>query len=109
MRLVELSNHPRGMLRDIHRQRDADGQRAQARYERELAHHAEQVEGARARRDAALARRRWWAWIRGIFALWGRKRRVFSAKPVGWRLLSGSARKSPSPLEWQASGRWRKS
>jgi Nuclease-related domain len=76
MRLVELSNHPRGLLRDIHRQRDADGQHARARYERELAHQAERLKKARARRDEARARRSWWAWIRGIFAAWGERRRV---------------------------------
>lgn len=74
MRLVELSNHPRGLLREIHRQRDADGQRAQARHQRELARHADRLGRARARRDDALGRHRWWAWIRGIFAVWGEKR-----------------------------------
>ena len=76
MRLVELSNHPRGLLRDVRRERDADGQRARARHERELAQHADRLGRARARRDDALARHRWWTWIRGIFAVWGEKRRL---------------------------------
>ncbi len=76
MRLVELSNHPRGLLRDIHRQRDADGQRAQARHAQELARHAERLGQARARRDEALARHHWWTWICGIFAVRSLRRRV---------------------------------
>jgi len=76
MRLIELSNHPRGLLRDIHRQREADGRRARSRYQREVAQHAERLSRARARRDDALGRHRWWAWIREIVAVWGEKRRV---------------------------------
>lgn len=56
MRLVELSNHPRGLLRDISRRRGADDERA--------------------RRDESLARHRWWTWIRGIFAVRAQRRRI---------------------------------
>jgi hypothetical protein len=74
MRVVELSNHPGRLLRDIHRQRSADDRRAQARYASALAQHERLLGQARARRDEALARRRPWAWIRGVFAVWARRR-----------------------------------
>jgi hypothetical protein len=76
MQLVELSNHPGRLLRDVHRQRSTDGGRAQARYASELAQHEKLLGRARARRDEALARRRPWAWIRGVFAVWAQRRRV---------------------------------
>jgi hypothetical protein len=76
MRLVELSNHPGRLLRDIHRQRGARGRRAQAAYAQEVAAHGKALEQARARRDEALAGHRLWEWIRAIFAVWARRREV---------------------------------
>lgn len=54
MRLVELSDHPGALLRDIRRERDA---------------------GARLRAEAR-ASRRWWSWIRAVFAAWAERRRA---------------------------------
>jgi hypothetical protein len=76
MRLVELSDHPGTLLRDIRRGRDADGQRALARHERQLGKHQARLARARARRDEARARHRWWAWIRASLAVWAQRRTV---------------------------------
>jgi hypothetical protein len=76
MHVVELSNHPGRLLRDIGRQRSADSQRAQARYAGALAEHERLLGQARARRDEARAHRRLWAWIRGVFAVSAQRRRV---------------------------------
>jgi hypothetical protein len=75
MRVVELSNHPGGLLRDIHRRRGADGRRAQVSYRQALARHERALKRARARRDEAKARHRLWAWIRETFAVWSRARK----------------------------------
>lgn len=82
MRLVELSNHPGGLLRDIHRQRAAGGKSAQVRYARALAQHHKRLDQARARRDEARRRGRLWAWIRGIFAVRAERRRAPSRPAV---------------------------
>lgn len=76
MRLVELSDRPGEMLRDIQQQRRADDQTTRARHANALARHAARLEGARARRDQARARRRWWSWLGAIFAMWAERRRV---------------------------------
>lgn len=76
MRLVELSDHPGVMLRDVHRQRHADDQRAEARYELELKRRETRLGRARARRDDARARHQWWAWIRAVFAVRAEQRKV---------------------------------
>jgi len=74
MRLVELSDHPGRMLRDIQQQRLADAHRDQAEFAAARARHEARLDQARADRDEALARHRWWAWIRAVFALWARRR-----------------------------------
>jgi len=76
MHVVELSNHPGRLLREIHRQRSADGRREQARYASAVAQHDKLLDQARARRDEALAHRRLWAWIRAVFAVWAARRRA---------------------------------
>jgi hypothetical protein len=76
MRLVELSDHPGALLRDIRRARGADNRRAQVRYARELSDHETRVAQALARRDDARASRRWWAWIRAAFAAWAERRKA---------------------------------
>jgi Nuclease-related domain len=76
MRLVELSDHPGTLLRDIQRERDVGGQRALAKHERELTKHQARLARARARRDEARARHRWWAWIRASLAVWAQRRRI---------------------------------
>ena len=76
MRLIELSDHPAKMLRDIHKQRLMDEQRAEAQYASAQARHQSELDQARAERDDAFARRRWWTWLRAIFTGWGRRRRT---------------------------------
>jgi hypothetical protein len=68
MRVVELSNHPRTLLREIRLRPDGDDGDA-ARYEAALARHRDQVRRAEQARDAARAGRQWWAWLRGVFAV----------------------------------------
>jgi len=68
MRVVELSNHPGALLREIRLRPDGDDGGA-ARYEAALARHRDQVRRAEQARDAARAGHRWWAWFRGIFAV----------------------------------------
>jgi hypothetical protein len=88
MRLVELSDHPGTLLRDIQRGRDADDQRALARHDRELAKHQARLARARARRDQARARHRWWTWIRASLAVLALRRTV-PRPPVPGRGRSG--------------------
>jgi hypothetical protein len=68
MRVVELSNHPGAMLREIRLRPDGEDQRDAARYGAAVAQHREQVRQAEQARDAARAAHRWWAWLRGVFA-----------------------------------------
>src|SRR5271165_191810 len=75
MRLIELSDHPSRMLRDIHKQRLADARRAQAEFADAQAGHQSLLDQARAERDEAFARRRWSRWVRAVFAVWTRQRR----------------------------------
>jgi len=67
MRVVELSNHPGAMLREMRLRPDGDDRDA-ARFEAALAQHRESVRQAEQARDAARAEHRWWAWLRGVFA-----------------------------------------
>jgi hypothetical protein len=76
MRLIELSDHPARMLQDVHKQRLMAERQATAEYESARARQQAQLDEARAERDEAFARRRWWAWIRAIFAVWTRQRRT---------------------------------
>jgi Nuclease-related domain len=85
MRLIELSDHPGGMLQDIHRQRLLAEQSAQSEYADARARHEARLDQARADRAEAIARHRWWTWIRAIFAVWAERRRA-PRRPV---LVSG--------------------
>jgi len=76
MRVVELSDHPGALLRDIRRERGADSRRAQARYTREVADRETRLASALARRDNARASHRWWAWIRAAFSAWTERRKL---------------------------------
>jgi hypothetical protein len=60
MRVIELSDHPGALLRDIRRERGADSRRAQARYAREVADHETRLARARTRREKARASHRWY-------------------------------------------------
>jgi len=68
MRVVELSNHPGAMLREIRLRPDGDDGGA-ARYEAALAQHRQHVREAEQARDTARAAHRRWAWLRGFFAV----------------------------------------
>ena len=68
MRVVELSNHPGAMLREIRLRPDGDDGGA-ARYEAALAQHRQHVLEAEQARDTARAAHRRWAWLRGVFAV----------------------------------------
>jgi hypothetical protein len=68
MRVVELSNHPGALLREIRLRPDGDDGGA-ARYEAALAQHRQHVRDAEQARDAARTAHRWWAWLRGIVAV----------------------------------------
>jgi len=68
MRVVELSNHPGTLLREIRLRPDGDDGSA-ARYEAALAQHRKHIRDAEQVRDAARAAHRWWAWLRGVFAV----------------------------------------
>jgi len=81
MRLVELSDHPGGMLRAAQRQRRAADRRVHARYADAMTDHETRLRRAQASRDKARAQHRWLAWLRGIFAVWALRRRV-PARPV---------------------------
>ncbi len=69
MRIVELSDHPGDMLRELDQRGRAAAQRAQLRSDDALARHRERVDRARRVRDAARAQRRWWAWLRAALAV----------------------------------------
>ena len=76
MRVVELSNHPGAMLREIRLRPDADERRDAARYDAALAQHRERVRQAEQARDQARAGHRWWAWLRGVLAARRARRRA---------------------------------
>jgi len=76
MRVVELSNHPRAMLREIRQRPGAAERRDAARYEAALAQHRERVREAERARDQARAGHRWWAWLRGVLAARRARRRA---------------------------------
>jgi hypothetical protein len=97
MKVVELSDHPGGMLDEIHSRRRAEAGKAQARYQAALARHEQQARAAReqaqARHEKALARHgayvralrrrqdqaraghRWLAWLRASALIWYAQRR----------------------------------
>jgi hypothetical protein len=81
MRVIELSNHPADMLTDVRHRRQATQKRAQARYEDALIQHQARVNTVRVKRDRARHNRRWWTWLRLVFAVWAQKRRG-PAKPA---------------------------
>jgi hypothetical protein len=69
MRVVELSNHPGAMLREIRLRPDAEYRQDAVRYETALAQHQQHIREAEQARDRARAGHRWWAWLRGVFAV----------------------------------------
>jgi hypothetical protein len=76
VRVIELSNHPGDMLRDVSQKRQATTRRAEARYQDALIQHQARVQTIRVRRDRARHQHRWWTWLRLIFAVWAEKRRA---------------------------------
>jgi Nuclease-related domain len=76
MQVVELSNHPGEMLRDVSlRQRAAD-RKAQDRYEDASIRHEAAVQTIRVRRDRVRQNRQWLTWLRLAFAVAAEKRRA---------------------------------
>jgi Nuclease-related domain len=69
------------MLKDAHRQRMAEQERAMARYEKALAASRRRVERARDQRDQARAGRQWLSWLRWVLAV-RRERRAAPSPPV---------------------------
>jgi hypothetical protein len=81
MRVVEFSNHPGLLLRDIRMRRRAASAHAQAQYEDTLAGYRRRLQALRDQRDRARAQRRWWEWLRGTVRAW-RARRAVPRRPV---------------------------
>lgn len=92
MRLIELSDHPARMLKDERGRRLADERRAQAEFANAQAGRQSLLDQARAERDEAFARRRWWTWIRAVFAVWARQRR----SPRGPAVVTGTTDREES-------------
>lgn len=69
MRVVELSDHPGEMLRDLRRRQRVAAGREQAGRQNAVAQHRKRVQGLRRQRDQARARHRWWAWLRLALAV----------------------------------------
>jgi hypothetical protein len=85
VRVVELSNHPEAMLREVrqHRAPGRAGRRpgagaAPARHQSRLAE-------ARDRRDQARAARQWLAWVSGVLAVWRAERSAPGRSGAGGR------------------------
>jgi Nuclease-related domain len=76
VQVVELSNHPGDMLKDVSLRRAAAQKRALAGYQDELIRYQARVQTVRVKRDRARAQHRWWAWLRLSFGVWAEKRRV---------------------------------
>ena len=76
MRVVELSDHPGGMLKATRDQRRTAAEQQRSRHTEALARQRELAAGVRRARDQARAQRRWWAWLRLTFAAWRQQRRV---------------------------------
>jgi hypothetical protein len=76
MRVIELSNHPGDMLRDVSLRRQVTQRQAQARYDDALIQHQARVQTVRLRRDRARRDHRWLTWLRLIFAVWAEHRRA---------------------------------
>jgi hypothetical protein len=75
MRVIELSNHPGDMLHDVSLRQQAMQKRARARYQDALIEHQARVQTIRVQRDRARRNRRWWTWLRLIFASRAERRR----------------------------------
>jgi hypothetical protein len=84
MRTIELSDHPGEQLQGLLQQRQCAEEQALAAYEQALARHRASIATARTTRDEARARRRWLAWLRGVFAAWAEQRRP-PTRPVLYR------------------------
>jgi hypothetical protein len=76
MRVVELSNHPRTMLQEARKRRTADARREGLQFERAVTQHRERVARARRARDQGRDQHRWWAWWRGVLAVWRERRQA---------------------------------
>src|SRR5215475_13815320 len=76
MLVVELSNHPGVMLRDIYLERRTAADRARSQYDDALARHRRRLKMLRDQRDHERTRHRWLAWLRLRLAAWREERRA---------------------------------
>ena len=76
MRVIELSDHPGDMLRDVSLRRQATQRQARAQYEHALVQHQARVQVIRVQRARARRDHRWLTWLRLIFAVWAEQRRA---------------------------------
>ena len=83
MRVVELSDHPGALLRETRLRSEAAAQREQSSYQDALAQHHARVQHAAQVRDLARAQHRWWAWLRGAFAVRRQRRHPPMSPPAG--------------------------
>src|SRR5580700_7117567 len=79
MRVVELSDHPAQMLRQVRQRRATDDRRRQRRVADTVAPYRARADQARRDRDQARAQRRWAAWLGGVVAAWRAQRRLRAA------------------------------
>jgi Nuclease-related domain len=76
VRVVALSDHPGTLLREARLRSEAAAERERSRYQGALVQHRARVVQAVQARDQARARHRWWAWLRGTFAVRAERRRA---------------------------------
>jgi hypothetical protein len=79
MRVVELSDHPAQMLRQVRQRRATDDQRRQRRVADTVTPYRARADQARRDRDQARAQRRWGAWLGGVVMAWRAQRRLGAA------------------------------
>jgi hypothetical protein len=79
MRVVELSDHPAQMLRQVRQRRATDDRRRQRRVADTVAPYRARADQARRDRDQARAQRRWGAWLGGVITAWQAQRRLRTA------------------------------
>ena len=79
MRVVELSDHPAQMLRQVRQRRATDDRRRQRRVADTVAPYRARADQARRDRDQARAQRRWGAWLGGVVMAWRAQRRLRAA------------------------------
>jgi hypothetical protein len=80
MLVVQLSDHPADLLREVRQRQAAAEHGPRAAYEDVIAVHRDRIADAQAARDRARAQHRWLAWLRGVFTV----RRLHRQAPPAW-------------------------